>query len=126
MSNERSLYERLGGVEGISSIVDDIIDAHMTNPGIKARYLPLKDDEKHFAEVRGHLINFLAAGSGGPQEYKGMDMVTAHRGMNISQGEYMDVVDDIMSALAKNNIDEQSQKDVLAIAYSLKSQMVGM
>jgi len=125
METEKTLYERLGRVEGITAIVDDIIDKHMKNPGINARYLPLKDDPDHFAEVRQHLINFLASGSGGPEEYTGKDMVAAHRGMNISAGEYMDVMDDIMSSLEKNQVDEQSKKDVLAIAYSLKDQMIG-
>ena len=125
MASEKTLYERLGGADGIANIVDDIVDGHMNNPGVKARFLPLKDNPAHFAEVRQHLINFLASGSGGPEEYKGMDMVEAHTGMNISQGEYMDVIDDIMAALDKNNVDEDSKKDVLAIAYSLKGQMVG-
>lgn len=126
MNTVKSLYERLGKEEGIARIVDDIIDNHMVNPGIKARYIPLKDDPVHFAQLRQHLINFLAAGSGGPQAYTGRDMHTTHRGMNISQGEYMDVIDDIMAALDKNGIDEQSRKDVLAIAYSLKAEMVGV
>lgn len=125
-TNEKSLYQRLGEIEGITAIVDDIIENHMSNPAINACYLPLKDHPGHFAKVRQHLINFLAAGSGGPQEYKGMDMHTAHKGMNISQGEYMHVIDDIMSALSKHNIDEQTQKDVLAIAYSLKGDIVGV
>jgi len=125
METEKTLYERLGRVEGITAIVDDIIDKHMKNPGINARYLPLKDDLDYFVEVRQHLINFLAWGSGGPEEYTGKDMVAAHRGMNISAGEYMDVMDDIMSSLEKNQVDEQSKKDVLAIAYSLKDQMIG-
>jgi hemoglobin len=119
-----SLYERLGGLKGITVIVDDIVEAHMTNPDVKARFLPLKDDPKHFAEVRQHLINFLAAGSGGPEQYTGKDMVSAHRGMNISEGEYMKVIDDILYALDKNKVDEQTRKDVLAIAYSLKDQMI--
>ena len=125
-TNEKSLYQRLGEIEGITAIVDDIVENHMSNPAVNARYLPLKDKPEHFAEVRQHLINFLAAGSGGPQEYKGMDMLTAHKGMNISQGEYMHVIDDIMLALNKHNIDEQTQKDVLAIAYSLKGDIVGV
>jgi hemoglobin len=119
-----SLYERLGGLKGITVIVDDIVEAHMTNPDVKARFLPLKDDPKHFSEVRQHLINFLAAGSGGPEQYTGKDMVSAHRGMNISEGEYMKVIDDILYALDKNKVDEQTRKDVLAIAYSLKDQMI--
>ena len=124
--NEKSIYERLGGHIGIEAIVDDIVHLHMTNPAVKARFLPLKDNPQHFAEVRQHLINFLASGSGGPEKYNGRDMPTAHKGMNISQGEYMNVVDDIMKALDKNSIDEQTKKDVLFIAYSLKSSMVNI
>ena len=125
-SSEKSLYERLGGNKGITAIVDDIVENHMSNPAVNARFLPLKENPAHFAEVRQHLINFLASGSGGSEEYKGKDMLSSHKGMNISQGEYMDVVDDIMQALDKNNIDEQTKKDVLAIAYSLKSNIVGV
>ncbi|WP_372647879.1 group 1 truncated hemoglobin [Draconibacterium sp.] len=123
---EQSLYARLRGIEGITSIVDDIVENHMSNPAVNKRFLPLKDDPEHFAEVRQHLINFLAAGSGGPQEYTGKDMLSSHKGMNISQGEYMHVIDDIMKALTKNNIDDQTQKDVLAIAYSLKGVIAGV
>lgn len=123
-TNQKTLYERLGSAKGIAAIVDDIVAAHMVNPSIKARYLPLNDNPEHFAEVRQHLIDFLASGSGGPEKYKGKDMTTAHRGMNISEGEYMSVIDDILLALEKNNIDEQSKKDVLAIAYSLKGTMI--
>lgn len=124
MENTAPLFERLGGLKGIEAIVDNIVELHMSNPNVKARFLPLKDNPQHFAEVRQHLINFLAFGSGGPVEYKGKDMTTAHKGMNISNEEYMDVVDDIMTALDKNNIDEQTKKDVLFIAYSLKATMV--
>lgn len=123
-NNPKSLYERLGGASGIEAIVDDIVDAHMSNPSVNARFLPLKDDPEHFAEVRQHLINFLASGSGGPEQYTGMDMTEAHRGMNISEGEYMNVIDDILSALDKHNVDDQTRKDVLAIAYSLKDTMI--
>lgn len=125
-NNQKTLYERLGGANGIEAIVDDIVEAHMTNPVVKARFLPLKENPAHFTEVRQHLINFLASGSGGPEKYIGKDMPTAHRGMNISQGEYMSVIDDIMAALDKHKIDEQTKKDVLYIAYSLKDSMVNL
>jgi hemoglobin len=125
-ANEKSLYERLGGTEGITAIATEVIEAHMVNPDIKARFLPLKDDPEHLAEVRKHVIDFFVMGSGGPQQYSGKDMHAAHVGMNINQGEYMCVMDDIMSTLDKNNIDEQSKKDVLAIIYSLKDQMIGV
>ncbi|RKS99195.1 group 1 truncated hemoglobin [Flavobacterium sp. 123] len=119
-----SLYDRLGGTNGISSIVDNVFEAHMTNPVVKARFLPLKEDPAHFAEVRQNVIDFFVTGSGGPEVYKGKDMTAAHKGMNISEAEYMNAIDDILFGLEKNNIDEQSKNDVLAILYSLKDHMI--
>jgi hemoglobin len=51
-------------------------------------------------------------------------MRTVHRGMNISEQEYLAVVDDIVGALEKNGIDEETKKDVIAILYSLKVDII--
>lgn len=121
----KTLFERLGGREGIAAIVDDTVENHMSNTAVNARFLPLKEQPERLAIIKNHTIDFFVAGSGGPNNYKGKDMVTAHTGMNISPAEYMHVIDDIFSALDKNNIDEDSKKDVLAILWSLKGMMIG-
>lgn len=123
-SNPSSLYERLGGEEGISSIVDDVVVAHTNNPVIKARFLPYLDQPERLVVIRQHTIEFFSAGSGGDVSYTGKDMPTTHRGMNISAAEYMEVVDDILMVLDKHKIDEQSKKDVLAICWSLKDMIM--
>lgn len=120
----KSLFERLGGKAGITAIVDDVIQAHMNNPAINARFKPYKDQPERFAEIRQHTIEFFSAGSGGSVEYKGNDMTTTHQGMNISAAEYMYVIDDIMGVLKKHNIDYESQKDVLGILWSLKDTII--
>lgn len=117
---EKTLFERLGGTEGISAIVDDVVEAHVNNPAIGARFKPIMDEPERLAKIRQHTIDFFSAGSGGPVVYTGRDMPSAHRGMNISAAEYMHVVDDIMGVLEIHNIDEESKKDVLAILWSLK------
>ncbi len=119
-----SLYERLGGAAGIAAIVDDIADAHLANPAIKARYLPLLDMPDHLEEVKRHLRDFLGAGSGGPEQYTGRSMVDTHRGMNVGEAEYMAVLDDIMGVLKKHGIDEQTRKDILAISFGLKDEIL--
>ncbi|MBU3928728.1 MAG: group 1 truncated hemoglobin [Bacteroidetes bacterium] len=116
----KTLFERLGGTPGITAIVDDVIEAHMNNPAINARFKPYQDQPERFAKIRQHTIEFFSAGSGGPVEYKGREMPTTHQGMNISAAEYMHVIDDIMGVLEKHNIDEESKKDVLIILWSLK------
>lgn len=120
----KTLFERLGGRDGISNIVDDTVENHMNNPEVNARFLPLKDRPEHLAIIKQHTIDFFSAGSGGPATYKGKDMVTAHTGMNISPTEYMHVVDDIFAALDKNGIDEDSKKDVLSVLWSLKGMII--
>ncbi len=120
----RSLFLRLGGTSGISRLVDDIVALHMENPTVRARFRPILDTPERLAVIKQHTCAFLEAGSGGPATYGGRSMVDAHRGMNVSAAEFIAVVDDILAALRKNDIDEQSQKDVLAIAYSLKGDIM--
>lgn len=120
----KSLYERLGGKDGISQIVDDTVEEHMNNTAINARFLPLKDQPEKLAVIKQHTIEFFSAGSGGPPIYTGKDMVTAHKGMNISPAEYMHTIDDIFAALDKNSIDDDTKKDVLSILWSLKGMIV--
>lgn len=122
MENQ-SLFDRLGGSSGIAALVDDIVAMHMENPVIRARFRPYLETEK-LAVTKKHLCAFLEAGSGGPTQYAGRSMGDTHRGMNINETEYMAAIDDILAALQKHSIDEQTQKDVLAIAYSLKGDIM--
>ena len=122
--DQATLFERLGGTRGITMIVDDVIEAHMNNPAIKARFIPYIDQPERMAAIRKHTIDFFSAGSGGPVTYTGKDMPATHKGMNISPAEYMCVIDDILLVLDKHKIDEESKKDVLAILWSLKDMII--
>lgn len=124
MQTERTLFQRLGGTEGITALVDDIVVAHSDNPTIRARFLPIVAQTEKLNVIKQHTVNFLSMGSGGNATYSGRSMRDAHKGMNISGEEYLAVLDDIMQVLKKRQIDEQTQKDVLAIAFSLKDEIV--
>jgi len=115
-----SLYERLGQVAGIDRIVRDVIAGHLANPLVKSRYEGVKD----FDHLHRVSVEFFCAGAGGPQAYTGRDMITAHKGMNVSEQEFLAVMDDVVAALEKNGIDAQTRSDVVGILYSLKSQVV--
>lgn len=122
--NGASLFERLGSSSGINALVEDIVALHMENPIIQPRFRPYLETPEKLAVTKKHLCAFLEAGSGGSAQYTGRDMQQAHRGMNINAAEYMAAIDDILTALQKNGIDDETQKDVLAIAYSLKGQIL--
>lgn len=124
-SSQASLFERLGGTEGMSAIVDGAVEAHLNNPAIKTRFAPYLGQPERLAVIRQHTIDFFSAGGGAPITYTGRDMPTTHGGMNISPAEFMAAVDDIMGVLEKRGIDDESKKDVLAILWSLKGMIIG-
>ena len=115
-----SLYDRLGGATGIATLVDDVVAAHLINPAVQTRFQNIKD----LGHTKKMAREFFCAGSGGPEAYTGRDMRTTHRGMNISEQEYLAVMDDIMGVLDKHGIDEATKKDVLGILYSLKGEII--
>ncbi len=115
-----TLYQRLGGAEGIARLVDDVIAAHLDNHIVKTRFENIKDLEHAKRMAR----EFFCAGSGGPEPYTGKDMLTAHKGMNISEQEYLAVMDDIIGAMEKHGLSQDTKKDVIAILYSLKGNII--
>lgn len=119
-----TLYARLGSETGIASLVDDIVDRHMRNPTICARFVIYDAEPARLATIKGHIRAFFSAGGGGPAEYAGRGMSEAHRGMNINEAEYVAAMDDILDALDAHGVDPETRKDVLAIAYSLKGEIL--
>ena len=115
-----TLYQRLGGAQGIARLVDDIIAAHLNNPVVRTRFENVRDLE----HLKKMAREFFGAGAGGTEPYTGRDMLTTHKGMNISEQEYLAVMDDIVGAMDKNGVGEDAKKDVIAILYSLKGQII--
>ncbi len=114
-----SLYERLGGSEGITRIANDVVDNHSRNARIAQRFADTDLDK-----LKRVAAEFFITGSGGPNVYQGKDMVAAHRGMNIDSDEFMAVLDDAMAAMEKNDVGQREQEEVLAILFSLKEQVM--
>ena len=119
MTLSSTLYERLGGHRGISAIVNDLVDLHFANPLIQARFA--KSDP---ASLKSAAALFFCAGSGGPEVYAGKNMLDAHHSMNISEQEFLAVLDDALESLAKNGVGAQEQMEVLFILYSMRKQVV--
>ena len=115
-----SLYDRLGRFDGITRIVHDVMENHLANPAIRTRFEATKDLD----HAKKMAVEFFCAGCGGPEPYTGRDLVLTHRGMNISEQEFVTVIDDAMAALDTNGIDPATRNEVLAILWSLKGEVI--
>ena len=115
----QSLYERLGGSEGITRIAGDVVDNHLKNKMIATRFA-----KADVPALKKAAATFFITGTGGPNVYQGKDMLATHKGMNISAAEFMAVLDDALAALEKNKIGQREQEEVLFALYSMRSQIV--
>jgi len=115
-----TLYERLGGVERISRLARDVVALHYNNPLLKTRFEQVKDRGR----LEKNTIDFICAGTGGPQTYAGKDVLSAHKHMNIDEQELVSAIDDVMAAMTKNGYEQAEKNDILAILYSLKGDVV--
>lgn len=119
-----TLYERLGASAGIRKIVDAMVDAHLENPVIKARFLPYLEVPERVEEIKRQICNYFAAKADGPGAYDGRSMVEAHRGMNINEAEYMAAMDDILGVLASLGHSADTRNEVAAMLYGLKDEVI--
>lgn len=116
-----SLYERMGGGDNIARIVDHILELHLANPLVAHRF---RDADP--VKVKRLAWEFFCAGSGGPQQYTGRDLRTAHTGMSISEEEFVTVVDDIAHAMDRVGIGTDEKNEVLGMLRSMKGEIVGL
>lgn len=115
----QSLFERLGGNEGIRAIANDVVDNHISNEAITNRFA-----NSDIPAIKETVAEFFITGTGGENLYKGQDMLSAHKGMNISAVEFMAVLDDSLAALEKNNIGQKEQEEVLFTLYSMRKDII--
>ena len=116
-----SLFIRLGGAENIQNIANSLVDNHLKNPLISTRFQKIDVDPTKLV-----VAQFISTGTGGPANYTGEDMLSVHKGMNISPGEFMAMLDDALDALTANGVGQPEQEEMLYILYSLRSEVVAV
>ena len=116
-----TLFDRIGGRAGLEKIVPDVVQLHLENPVCGARFRAAK---KSPAELTRLAIEFFATGLSGIATYEGLSMPEAHAGMNITEAEYMAVLDDILAALQRHEVGPLEQAELLYIAYGMRSEIL--
>ena len=120
-----TLYERLGGVYNIATVVDDLIDRVMVDPRLNAN--PLVDEAHHKFPPAGfkYLVTEMVCwASGGPQKYTGRSMVDSHRDLKITPQEWDAFIDDVQQTLDKFQVPAAEQSEVRAIVQSTYGDIV--
>src|SRR3954468_9403636 len=80
---DKKLFDRLGGMDAIKAVVDDFAGNVLADATVNATFKGV--DPVHFKQM---LVDQICNATGGPCEYKGKDMVTAHKGMAITDAQF--------------------------------------
>src|SRR2546421_11364544 len=86
-----SLYERLGGINAITAVVEDFRDRVADDARINQKFA--KTD---LGRLRKMLIDQVCEAAGGPCRYTGRSMTDAHAGMKVTGGEFDALVADLV------------------------------
>ena len=115
----RSLYDRLGGKPAIEAVVGEFIGRVAADKRINGRFI-----NTDITRLKGLLVDFVCAATGGPCKYEGRDMHTTHAGFQIVDAEFDALVEDLAGALAKFNVPAREQNDLLGALGPLKPLIV--
>ena len=119
---EKSLYERLGGYDGITGFVDDLLPRLQSDSQL-GRFWQNRGDDGLEREKQ-LLIDYLCANAGGPIYYTGRDMKLSHTGMGINEGDWSVFFSHAGKTMTTLNVPEQECNDVVAFVSSLKNDIV--
>src|SRR5216117_583073 len=125
VSEKPSLYDRLGGVYSIATVVEDLIDRVMVDPRLNAN--PRVDEAHHKVPPAGFkylVTEMLWGAAGGPQRYSGRSMEESHRDMAITPGEWQAFMEDLQTTLDKFSVPAAEQAEVKAIVESTRAAIV--
>jgi len=116
---ERSLYERLGGIDSITAVVEDFRDRVAADDRINKKFA-----RTDLVRLRKMLIDQICEATGGPCKYSGRSMKAAHEGMGVTSGEFDALVQDLVATFDHFKVGQKEQGEVLAVLGPLKTDIV--
>ncbi|WP_111641503.1 group I truncated hemoglobin [Marinimicrobium alkaliphilum] len=107
---EDSLYQRLGGEAGIEGIVYELLVEIANDERIVERFREL-----NIARFQQGLETYLCSVTGGPCQYTGDSMRIVHSGHNFTDSEFNALVENLITAMNRRDVDTGTQNRLLAI-----------
>lgn len=120
--NQKTLYERLGGYDGIAVFVDDLLP-RLQGDSQLGRFWQNRGDDG-IAREKQLLVDYLSASAGGPVYYTGRDMRLSHKGMKISEGDWTIFLDHAGATMQALQVPPQECDEIVGFVLSLKDDIV--
>jgi hemoglobin len=115
----KSLYERLGGKEAITAVVQDFLGRVINDSRIN-KFFENADPSR----LERMLVDQICEATGGPCKYTGQDMKTVHKGMGISTQDFNALVEDLVATLDKFKVPQKEKEELINALAGMKNDIV--
>ena len=120
ITDDQNLYETFGGREGLVRIKDDVMVRWLANP----RTRPFFEGADQ-ARLKGHLVEQFCVIMNGPCTYTGRTMAESHAGMNVNEGSFYALVEELQKTLNAMNVPFRAQNRLLAALAPMHRDIIG-
>lgn len=114
-----SLYERLGGLEAITSVVDSFVARCAADDRINVKF-----ERSDVPRLKQMLVDQVCEAAAGPCTYTGRDMRSTHDGMAVTAGEFDALVEDLVLTLGEFDVPRAEQQELLGLLAPMRGDIV--
>jgi hemoglobin len=114
-----SLYERLGGQDGVAHIANTLIDRVARDPALGRSF-----KGSNLNRIKTLLAEQICGLSGGPCHYSGDSMKEVHAGRHISQGEFNRTVEVLRDVLKQQHVSQGASNELIGLLAPMKRDIV--
>ena len=115
----KSLYDRLGGKDSITAVVDKFVGNVGGDKRING-YFASTD----LTRLKMNLVNQICEASGGPCKYTGRSMKQTHAGMGVTNAAFDALVEDLVAALDHYKVGKPEKDELLGVLGKMRSDIV--
>ena len=119
---QKNLYERLGGYDSISAVVDDFLQRQFIDKQVGRFYVGHSTNSKK--RLRQLITEMICEITGGSAKYVGRYMRTAHTGLGITGGDWEVTVKNLTASLDKFKVPQKEKDELLADVAGLRPVIV--
>ena len=122
MNEAKTLYARLGGYDAIAAVANNLVSRLMSDERL-GRFWAHRGEDGVQREIQ-LLIDFLCHNAGGPVLYTGRDMKTSHRGMRITEEDWVALMLHLKATLDHFQVPAVEKDAVVGFVQSTKGDVV--
>jgi hemoglobin len=114
-----SLFERLGGLEAITAVVDSFVARCAGDDRINPKFA-----RTDIPRLKKMLVDQVCEAAGGPCTYTGRSMKETHDGMSVTGGEFDALVEDLGATLDEFKVPDAEKQELLGVLGPMRGEIV--